>query len=170
MPTVASNATSGAGTAAATVTRKKFSKSLGSLLRFMEGIEIIVELKNGTRHRGILTTSDEFMNLTLEGAIELTVRTRTERSDSTSIAGPDKQDYSSSSAASSTVETTDNLLLDSNILSSLDIRGANIRYIQFPDNANLTSVVKTGVERERNAMKMYSRGKRKKSSVSSKTS
>lgn len=52
-------------------------------------------------------------------------------------------------------------LTSSSILSSLDIRGPNIRYIHFPDNADLTALVRSGAERERNAANRYKRTKRK---------
>ena len=121
------------------VNHKGGPKSLGSLLRYMEGMEIIVELKTGKRHRGILTAADEFMNLSLERSEE-----------HPSLA---KRDYNSSAGMQ-----PHNILLDGG---SIDIRGSNIRYIRFPDNADLTSTIKTGVERERAAANKYNRGKRK---------
>ena len=144
--------------------KKKFSKSLGSLLRYMEGMEVIVELKTGKRHRGILASTDEFMNLTLEGVGESSAAGKAATSDQKSPTA-DKQDYSSSIAASTTTTTPSAVAVahgeESSIFSSMDIRGANIRYIQFPDNADLNGIVKSGAERERTAAKKYSRGKRK---------
>jgi small nuclear ribonucleoprotein (snRNP)-like protein len=159
---------------------KKFPKSLGSLLRYMEGIEVIVELKTGKRHRGVLESADEFMNLSLEGV------DHGNNDDGGPSAGASfpaaaaapaaavmvpqhqgNQDVISDSsgwhpsASLPPVTGMENLLQDS-IYSSLDIRGSNIRYIHFPDNADLSSLVKAGADRERNATKKYSRGKRKK--------
>jgi small nuclear ribonucleoprotein (snRNP)-like protein len=112
--------------------------SLGSLLRYMEGIEIIVELKTGKRIRGMLESSDDYMNLTLDHAEE--------------EGQSNKEDFSSNKDA--TDDTNE-------ILTSLNIRGSNIRYIHFPDNADLTSLVRTGAERERSAANKYKRGMRK---------
>jgi small nuclear ribonucleoprotein (snRNP)-like protein len=124
--------------------KKIIHKSLGSLLRYMEGIEVIVELKTGKRHRGILTAADEFMNLTLEQSQS--------QSQSQQRRGTEEKEEQWDPAQQ------ESLLL---LSSSLDIRGPTIRYIQFPDNADLTSTVTMGVERERTAAKKYSRGKRK---------
>lgn len=121
---------------------------MGSLLRYMEGMEIIVELKTGKRHRGILTAADEYMNLSLERSEEYI-----ETESTAAAASLAKRDYNSSAGMQ-----PHNILLDGG---SIDIRGSNIRYIQFPDNADLTSTIKTGVERERAAANKYNRGKRK---------
>ena len=121
----------------------------------MEGMEVIVELKTGQRHRGILTAADEFMNLTL--SLDRTGnkaghqdRSRQDEED----LSMNKQNYSSRSAGDYTEVLDD-------VLSSLDIRGPKIRYIHFPDNSDLSSMVTMGVERERIAAKKYNRGKRK---------
>lgn len=57
-------------TAAAPSKRKKppgnHPKTLGSLLKYMEGMEVIVELKTGKRIRGNLLSADNDMNVTLE--------------------------------------------------------------------------------------------------------
>jgi small nuclear ribonucleoprotein (snRNP)-like protein len=44
--------------------------TLASLLRYMEGYEIIVELKTGRRVRGMLVSADDNMNMTLNVSIE----------------------------------------------------------------------------------------------------
>ncbi|KAL3932110.1 MAG: hypothetical protein SGBAC_011004 [Bacillariaceae sp.] len=41
-------------------------KTLGSLLKYMEGMEVIVELKTGKRTRGTLMSADNDMNVTLD--------------------------------------------------------------------------------------------------------
>jgi small nuclear ribonucleoprotein (snRNP)-like protein len=119
----------------------------------MEGIEVIVELKTGKRHLGILTAADEFMNLTLERPIEQGGPEQAEQRQSQQQQHSNKQNYSSG-------DSSTNIIFDSG-LSSLDIRGSNIRYIHFPDNSDLTAMVTMGVERERTAAKKYNRGKRK---------
>eukprot|EP00934_Nitzschia_sp_Nitz4_P005584 Nitzschia sp. Nitz4//scaffold28_size193895//19993//20373//NITZ4_001624-RA/size193895-processed-gene-0.4-mRNA-1//1//CDS//3329545859//5574//frame0 len=121
--------------------KKPFGKSLGSLLHFMEGMEVIVELKTGKRHRGILTSADNFMNLT----IEKVDAPRTLEANASSCDTQDNGDY----------------FPDIDITCSMDIRGPSIRYIQFPDNVNVSTVVRSGVERERIASNKYKRGKRK---------
>jgi small nuclear ribonucleoprotein (snRNP)-like protein len=148
----------------AVVTSSSQSKSLGSVLRYMEGMEMIVELKTGQRHRGILTSADEFMNLTLS----LVERKGTEQDHPPSkmqdfhLSRPkdDDDEHSmpqndNSTSAGYHTETLDD------VRSSVDIRGPKIRYIHFPDNSDLTSMVTMGVERERIAAKKYNRGKRK---------
>ena len=44
--------------------------SLSSLLRYMEGMELIIELKTGRRYRGTLSSADDAMNLGLENPSE----------------------------------------------------------------------------------------------------
>ena len=154
---------------------KSVSKTLGSLLRHMEGIELIVELKTGIRIRGKLSSSDEYMNLTLEDAIE------EERFHNTIITheysyndDDDAIDYNNNNYNFNHNNTTiaeekekekDQEEEDaSNIFSSsllMSIRGPKIRYIHFPDNADLASLVQTGTERERAAANKYKRGKRR---------
>lgn len=41
-------------------------KTLGSLLKYMEGMEVIMELKTGKRIRGTLLSADNDMNVTLD--------------------------------------------------------------------------------------------------------
>lgn len=47
------------------------------------------------------------------------------------------------------------------LLDNIDIRGSNVRLIQFPDNADLHGTIATGIEREKAAANKYKRGKRK---------
>ena len=146
----------------AVVTSSSQSKSLGSVLRYMEGMEMIVELKTGQRHRGILTSADEFMNLTLS----LVERKGTEQGHQPKIEDfdlsrpQDDDEHSMTQNDNSTSAGYHTETLD-DVLSSVDIRGPKIRYIHFPDNSDLTSMVTMGVERERIAAKKYNRGKRK---------
>jgi small nuclear ribonucleoprotein (snRNP)-like protein len=130
---------------AQTASTKNTVSTLGSLLTYMEGIELIVELKTGRRFRGTLSSADDYMNLTLDDAEE----------QGGGKPGKKKADCSSTGGASTTELTSDN------ILTALNIRGSNIRYIHFPDNADLSSLVRTGVERERSAANKYNRGVRK---------
>ncbi|VEU40854.1 unnamed protein product [Pseudo-nitzschia multistriata] len=110
--------------------------TIPSLLKYMEGYEVIVELKTGKRHRGILSSADDNMNLILEeGGCE------------------DGDDHgpggSGGPPPASVVATVRN------------IRGSSVRYLHFPDNADLASLVRSGRERERNASKRYQKTRRK---------
>lgn len=49
--------------------KRQRHKSLASLLRFFEGMELAVELKTGRIYRGVLSSADAFMNLTLDDAV-----------------------------------------------------------------------------------------------------
>eukprot|EP00533_Pseudo-nitzschia_delicatissima_P010834 CAMPEP_0116102720 /NCGR_PEP_ID=MMETSP0327-20121206/13503_1 /TAXON_ID=44447 /ORGANISM="Pseudo-nitzschia delicatissima, Strain B596" /LENGTH=144 /DNA_ID=CAMNT_0003594785 /DNA_START=73 /DNA_END=507 /DNA_ORIENTATION=- len=111
--------------------------TLGSLLKYMEGYEVIVELKTGKRHRGRLISADDNMNLALEEEEE----------------EEDSEAKSKDSANNAAIS----------IPITRNIRGSKIRYIHFPDNANLPMLVRSGKERERNAAKMYQKTKRSKS-------
>ena len=46
-------------------------------------------------------------------------------------------------------------------LAHVHIRGSNIRYIHFPDDADLHGSIKSGIDRERAAANKYKRGLRK---------
>jgi small nuclear ribonucleoprotein (snRNP)-like protein len=128
---------------------KKPQKSLGSFLRHMEGMELVVELKTGRRIRGILESSDDYMNLTLDEAFDETTANRQQ----------DVEEQSKVTSITATVIDTNNSILP--ISSSLHIRGPKIRYIHFPDDIDLNGVVRQGMDRERAAANKYNRGKRK---------
>ena len=117
--------------------------TLSSLLKYMEGYEIIVELKTGIRHRGRLTSADDNMNLTLEEEDE----------------EDDDQEHKDNNEKKKTCDKQKTVAV--NI--ERNIRGSNIRYIHFPDNANLSSVFQSGREREKNASQKYQKTKRKSS-------
>jgi len=48
------------------------------------------------------------------------------------------------------------------LLSIVSIRGSSIRYVHFPDQLDLAGTIRTNVERERNAARMYQKTTRKK--------
>lgn len=110
-----------ASSAASKKTRRH--KSLASLLRYFEYTEVSVELKTGKIYTGILSSSDDSMNIQLDDCIISNQQTR---------------------------------------LAHVHIRGSTIRYIHFPDNIDLTGVIRSGVDRERAAANKYKRGLRKK--------
>jgi small nuclear ribonucleoprotein (snRNP)-like protein len=120
--------------------------TLSSLLKYMEGYEIIVELKTGIRHRGRLTSADDNMNLTLEEEED-------EEDDD------DDQEHNNNNEKKKECSKQNPVVV--NI--ERNIRGSNIRYIHFPDNANLSSVFQSGREREKNASQKYQKTKRKSS-------
>jgi small nuclear ribonucleoprotein (snRNP)-like protein len=134
---------------------KKPQKSLGSFLRHMEGMELIVELKTGRRIRGILESSDDYMNLTLDEAFDETTANRQLDDDD------DDDELGKNATALSTATETDSNINILPISSSLHIRGPKIRYIHFPDDVDLNGVVRQGMDRERAAANKYNRGKRK---------
>lgn len=119
----------------------------------MEGYEIIVELKTGKRHRGRLTSADDNMNLTLEEEPEQEQKQKQEQ-----VSEQQQQQQQPNSSSSSSNTTTVTL-----IVVERNIRGSNVRYIHFPDNANLSTLIQSGRERERNASRKYQKTKRKSS-------
>jgi small nuclear ribonucleoprotein (snRNP)-like protein len=109
----------------------KKQTNLSSLLKYFLGLEIAVELKNGRIYRGILHESDDnHMNLVLRD-VNTHIRDQVDNNDGGEI------DYS-----------------------LLQIRGAMIRYIQFPDDADLPQLTKMGMNRVKAASDKYNRGKR----------
>lgn len=121
--------------------------TLGSMLKYMEGYEVIVELKTGKRHRGRLSSADDNMNIMLE-----------EQKDEEEQGGPKTKETGNNKSddghASDIAHSSASIPLPRNI------RGSKIRYIHFPDNANLPMLVRSGRERERNAAKKYQKTKR----------
>lgn len=118
--------------------------TLASLLKYMEGYEVIVELKTGRRHRGRLTSADNNMNLMLQEE---------------ESGGNDKKGVDGSGSKIGPTKSNNNPP-PLPIAITRNIRGSGIRYVHFPDNANLTSLVRSGRERERNAAKKYQKTKR----------
>jgi small nuclear ribonucleoprotein (snRNP)-like protein len=115
---------------------KPSHRTLASLLKYFLGVTLSVELKNGRQYRGELTEADKCMNLTLEGAQDITSTT------------------TSSSSRSCTQES-------SGLFLELSIRGSTIRYIQFPDDCDIPLAIKRGQDRERSLTNRYQRGVRK---------
>lgn len=118
--------------------------TLGSLLKYMEGYEVIVELKTGNRHRGHLLSADDNMNLILEE--------EEEGESSSNDAREPQSGQQSIRSGKGTVGLLPGLVRN--------IRGSKIRYIHFPDNANIPVLIRSGRERERNASKKYQKTKR----------
>ena len=116
----------------------KHYKTLGSLLRYFEGMEIAVELKNGKIYQGTLESesADQNMSLTLTDARIVTTATLGKE-------------------PSLPAEAFD-------MFQILQVRGSQVRYIHFlDDNSDLERIVKNGMEREQRAAQKYKRGVRK---------
>ena len=119
-------------------------KSLGVILRHFVGLELTVELKNGRIYQGQLHDADDYMNLVIQKSqpdlfhahsLSATARCR-----------------ESSSLTSSTLQNID--------FSMVHIRASSIRYVVFPDNADLPKLVRLGMDRVTAASDKYARGKR----------
>jgi small nuclear ribonucleoprotein (snRNP)-like protein len=119
---------------------QQHSKTLGSLLRYWEGLHVAVEVKtNGRLYSGTLAAADHDMTVTLHDC------TVTRSLPALQQPHPQSQ--------------------QNNKLPSVQIRGSQVRYIHFLDhNVNLAAVVQQGVERERAAAQKYKRGIRKEKS------
>jgi small nuclear ribonucleoprotein (snRNP)-like protein len=130
--------------------------TLGSLLKYMEGYDVIVELKTGKRHRGRLASADDNMNLMLE---EEKVEEKQQHRGGIEEAGNKSESGSTDNTATNTTDPSSQLLF-SVLMTTRNIRGSKIRYVHFPDNANLPMLVRSGRERERNAAKKYQKTKR----------
>ena len=133
--------------------------TLSSLLKYMEGYEIIVELKTGIRHRGRLTSADDNMNLTLEEEDDDDDQEEQEHKNNNEKKKECNKQKTNDDTPNNNIEIA--FVLAVNI--ERNIRGSNIRYIHFPDNANLSSVFQSGREREKNASQKYQKTKRKSS-------
>lgn len=128
--------------------KKKSQRSLPSLLRYFEGMVLTIEAKNGRQIRGKLLSADQSMNLTLEDAVAMGC---CHANKGRVLAGDSKiKSHGNSSSEANNVA-----------LAMVHIRGSTIRYIHFPDNADLTAVIKQGMDRERAAAQKYQRGVRK---------
>ena len=125
-------------------------KNLGMLLRHFIGLEITVELKTGRIYSGRLNDADDFMNLILEK-----VQSEISASKSQFVVDTNSNSQVSPSAA----------ILDEIDYKLIHIRGPRIRYIHFPDNADLPSLVRQGIDRAKAAKDKYARGIRTKRSA-----
>jgi small nuclear ribonucleoprotein (snRNP)-like protein len=156
--------------------------TLASLLRYLEGYEIIVEMKTGKRHQGILQNADDDMNMTLlikESSVgdDAVARYPAPSSDmhqqqfqipsaTLPLVVTEGQRPTSSSTCAviwTSAEHVQGERQPSSSPSQMTIRGSQIRYVQFPDNANLSSIVLSGREREQQARNKYRKTVRKSS-------
>ena len=112
-------------------------RTLTPLLRYFVDLELRVELKSGKSYYGFLQEADDDMNLGLTST-------------------------SSSSRKDDDIATVNNSNENVFQYSKIHIRGSAIRYIHFPDHADLPALIKLGVDRQRAARDKYARGKRQK--------
>ena len=101
-------------------------------------LEIMVELKNGRIYRGELKDADDYMNLILKNGSGSSQSRQTELSPDTENSGINDDIY----------------------FNVIHVRGPSIRYVHFPDNADLPKLVKFGLDRVKAAKEKYKRGKR----------
>jgi len=116
---------------------KATAPTLSPLLKFFIGLDLTVELKNGRKFYGKLDSADG-MNLVL---------TRATRGQNLAEKQPQLQND---------IQGSDDLLE----YNMLHIRGSSIRYVIFPNRADLPKLIKLGADRERGARERYARGKR----------
>ena len=150
--------------------------TLSPLLRHFVGLELSVELKNGRLYFGTLHDADDYMNLILSRACSTThARNRSNALTalpSLSVTSVSNQrgfippigtntstDPSKIGSGTSPISSLKEEL-DAIDYKLLHIRGPSIRYIHFPDRANLPALIKMGLDRERNARDKYRRGQR----------
>ena len=114
----AADALTGIPTAKTPTMAHRGQKTLPSLLRHFDGIQLTVELKTGRQYTGILISADNSMDLTLENV-------------------------SSSCSRRSRAETDTSV----DVLPLMHVRGSTIRYIHFPDNLDLSLTIKQSLER-----------------------
>lgn len=119
------------------------SKSLCSLLDYFVGVVLLVELKSGRSYEGTLTSASAYMDLQLDEATEFVPHKKRRVEDQ-------KEEIQKKDTAAH--------------LTAVHIRGSTIRYIHFPDDLDLSGVIRVGMDRERAALQKYSRGKRSKRS------
>lgn len=134
-------------------------KSLASYLKYLEGEELTVELKNGRQFTGILQHAEEpSMNLTLALPVALQqyspliapVGMHTSSSTVDPLAPiPPKHEFTSPSSPSPLPQ-----------FRPLQLRGAAIRYIHFTADDYLATI-RANQDRERSANQKYQRALRK---------
>lgn len=126
--------------------------TLTPLLRHFIGLELRVELKTGRSYFGFLDDSDDDMNLTLSSVPTC------ETAESSCHRGDERMTKEDPTGSREEGENDMGIFN----FSKLHIRGSSIRYVQFPDNADLPAMIRIGLDRKRAAEAKYSRGKRQK--------
>ena len=127
--------------------------NLGVLLRHFVGLELTVELKNGRVYRGQLHDADDYMNLVIR-------KSQPNNYHTLPAAGIDASATESSPALPLPVPVPLSTLDDLDY-HMVHIRASSIRYVIFPDNADLPKLVRLGLDRIKTVTDKYARGKRK---------
>jgi len=138
--------------------------TLPPLLRHFIGLHLQVELKNGLSYHGTLHEADDYMNLVLRRAspaIADKVHDGSLSNHSSSSASLSQHTLLKSHMDSDAVSSLDLPSLDPSYYQLLHLRGPSIRYVHFPSNADLPTLIKLGQDRQRSAQNRYKRGKRK---------
>lgn len=125
-------------------TRKPTHRTLGALLKYFVDMPLRVELKSGRMYSGTLSSAEVNMSLTLTDVVQ--------------VSPPPSREPQTTLATNSLAAPPVN---EAKVLSLVQIRGSTIRYIHFPDHVDLATVVKAGIQREKEARDKYKRGVRK---------
>ena len=115
-------------------------KTLSPLIRFFIGLELRIELKNGKSYHGFLNDSDDDMNIVL-GGIDINTMNASkchQKEVEEKAEGTNKFTNRGSSQAL----TASSSSLGEFQFSKLHIRGSSIRFIHFPNNADLSVLIK----------------------------
>jgi small nuclear ribonucleoprotein (snRNP)-like protein len=151
--------------------------SLAPLIRHFTGLHLTVETKSGKHYRGELKEADDYMNLVLS-CTPTTKRTLSNVSDSrqkdipiyhkeASTNSPIKSEEESYRIVHIPIgrqEASKNPPIKNEEKSyrMVHIRGPSIRFVHFPDNADLPALIRMGINRKRTVENKYARGKRSK--------
>ena len=113
------------------------------------------------------TTSPSFASNVTSNSHIASIDKTDQNNDEIKIRNSKKKELSSNANATNENENDDeeeNDAISMGIFqfSKIHIRGSTIRYIQFPDNADLAALIRIGFDRKRAAQDKYARGKRQK--------
>jgi small nuclear ribonucleoprotein (snRNP)-like protein len=142
-------------------------KTLVSYFKYMEGEEVIVELKNGRQIEGVLQNMEDpsmSVTLALPQSHSLTSTTTMPSQSTTSIGLSSNNHDSTNSTETTTTDRTDTTSSPEAVVALhhnriCHIRGSCIRYIHLPND--FVSILRTQQDRERTARQRYQRGIRK---------
>ena len=147
---------------------------IAPLLRHFIGLDIAVEMKNGRSFVGTLHDADDYMNMVLCNNNALSGNRHAQNNNATSLNNFKATSsaatlYAQKNDSNPDIQSTTNILSLKENLNQVEyqlvhIRGPLIRYVHFPDRADLPALIKLGWDRARGAKDRYNRGKRSKRS------
>eukprot|EP01083_Nonionella_stella_P002058 5914_1 len=157
------------------------NSSLSGILRHFVGLDLAVELKNGRIYRGTLMEADDYMNLVISDCTRKAngiawevefldpkanaIANANANANANATINHGEGGFVPTHMASSTSDRKNEKHgIDEIDFSIVHIRGPSIRYVHFPDDADLPRLVKNGIDRVRAAKDRYQRGKRTKRS------